>query len=148
MLTKKRLHIKNVSVKDNGVYRCSARNEAGSRNSADNFALTVADLDDLTGSSFEPPLPPSKTRIVPEKAEFELTCIPAVGIPPARVWWLDPRGHVVSDSGPVRVDETRLIIEAARAADDTGNYTCVAENMAGTKMASFNLIVSSEYAAL
>jgi hypothetical protein len=39
---KKRLHLKNVSAKDNGVYRCVARNEAGSRNSADNFSLAVA----------------------------------------------------------------------------------------------------------
>jgi hypothetical protein len=101
------------------------------------------DLDELTGSSFEPPLPESRTRIVPEKAEFELTCIPVAGNPTVRVWWLDPRGHTVSDSGPVRVDETRLIIEAARAVDDSGNYTCVAENMAGTKMASFRLVVAS-----
>jgi hypothetical protein len=106
----------------------------------------LQDLDELTGSSFEPPLPDSRTRIVPEKTEFELTCIPVAGNPPVRVWWLDPRGHTVSDSGPVRVDETRLIIEAARAVDDSGNYTCVAENMAGTKMASFKLVVSSKSA--
>ncbi|XP_021932261.1 inactive tyrosine-protein kinase 7-like isoform X2 [Zootermopsis nevadensis] len=236
---KKRLHLKNVSPKDNGVYRCVARNEAGSRNSADNFSLAVAEngsaliqvqprnqlvrkgdsaqfdcvyqnanitewyfkgktdpisknstritvfangsllihnvrasdegfyscvgipvdanqepqtytselniayLDELTGSSFEPPLPDSRTRIVPEKAEFELTCLPVAGNPPVRVWWLDPRGHTVTDSGPVRVDESRLIIEAARAVDDSGNYTCVAENMAGTRMASFKLVVST-----
>lgn len=103
------------------------------------------DLDELTSSSFEPPLPDSRTRIVPEKAEFELTCLPVAGNPPVRVWWLDPRGHTVSDSGPVRVDETRLIIEAARAVDDSGNYTCVAENMAGTRMASFKLVVSSKF---
>lgn len=102
------------------------------------------DLDELTGSSFEPPLPDSRTRIVPEKAEFELTCLPVAGNPPVRVWWLDPRGHTVTDSGPVRVDESRLIIEAARAVDDSGNYTCVAENMAGTRMASFKLVVSSK----
>jgi hypothetical protein len=39
---KKRLHLKNVSAKDNGVYRCVAHNEAGTRNSADNFSLAVA----------------------------------------------------------------------------------------------------------
>jgi hypothetical protein len=40
--SKKRLHLKKVSAKDNGVYRCAARNEAGSRNSADNFSLAIA----------------------------------------------------------------------------------------------------------
>jgi hypothetical protein len=40
--SKKRLHLRNVSAKDNGVYRCTARNEAGSRSSADNFSLAVA----------------------------------------------------------------------------------------------------------
>jgi hypothetical protein len=39
---KKRLHLRKVSAKDNGVYRCAARNEAGSRNSADNFSLAIA----------------------------------------------------------------------------------------------------------
>jgi len=39
---KKRLHLRNVSAKDNGVYRCTAHNEAGSRSSADNFSLAVA----------------------------------------------------------------------------------------------------------
>jgi len=40
--SKKRLHLRNVSAKDNGVYQCTARNEAGSRSSADNFSLAVA----------------------------------------------------------------------------------------------------------
>ncbi|KAJ9574837.1 hypothetical protein L9F63_007997 [Diploptera punctata] len=136
--------IHKVKTSDEGFYSCVGIPEDSTKPSQTYTAeLNIAYLNDLTPSSFEPPLPDSKTRIVPEKAEFELTCIPAAGNPPARVWWLDPRGHTVSDSGPVRVDETRLIIEAARAVDDSGSYTCVAENMAGTKMASFNLIVST-----
>ncbi|KAF4519302.1 hypothetical protein B566_EDAN005241 [Ephemera danica] len=37
----RRLHLRNVSVADNGVYRCAAHNEAGSVFSRENFALAV-----------------------------------------------------------------------------------------------------------
>ncbi|GLV45808.1 off-track [Carabus blaptoides fortunei] len=40
-LRKKRLHIKSVNPSDNGVYRCTAINEAGSVHSTKNFALAV-----------------------------------------------------------------------------------------------------------
>ncbi|XP_068084846.1 inactive tyrosine-protein kinase 7 [Anabrus simplex] len=233
VLRGKKLHIKNATSADNGIYRCSAHSVAGSRNSSTNFALAVPDpnaamivlppknllvrrgdsarfdcvykdadfmewyfedseplenssrvinfpngslvihnvtenaeglytcvgakgkesqsytaqlkiafLGDLSRDSFEPPLPDDHTRIVPEGAEFEMTCLPPQGDPPPRVWWQDTRGHTVSDTGPVRVDDTRLVVEAARPSEDNGTYTCVAENLAGMKTATFHLIVS------
>ncbi|XP_049864534.1 inactive tyrosine-protein kinase 7-like [Schistocerca gregaria] len=234
-----RLHIRNVSVADNGVYRCTAHNKAGSRNSTVNLVLTVpghniasilqppsnllvkrgdtavfdcvfenadetewylwphseaiknstrysvfsngslviysvndehptddrgtyscvgirgkekqtysaelkvAYLQPLTSNSFEPPLPDDGIRVVAERMEFETTCLPPDGDPPPRVWWLDPQEHVVTDTGPVRVDDTRLIIAAARPGKDDGNYSCIAENLAGTSTANLQLIVST-----
>jgi PTK7 protein tyrosine kinase 7 len=41
-IKKKRLHIRGVGPSDNGVYRCSANNTAGTRYSDINFALAVA----------------------------------------------------------------------------------------------------------
>ncbi|XP_063911044.1 tyrosine-protein kinase-like otk [Zophobas morio] len=41
-IKKKRLHIKSVGPSDNGIYRCSANNTAGTRHSNVNFALAVA----------------------------------------------------------------------------------------------------------
>lgn len=40
-IKKKKLHIKSVDPSVNGVYRCTARNEAGSKQSVKNFALAV-----------------------------------------------------------------------------------------------------------
>ncbi|KAJ9574838.1 hypothetical protein L9F63_007998, partial [Diploptera punctata] len=42
---KRRLHLKNVSTRDNGIYHCNATNEAASRSSVDNFALMVEEED-------------------------------------------------------------------------------------------------------
>ncbi|XP_065155517.1 tyrosine-protein kinase-like otk [Atheta coriaria] len=41
-IKKKRLHIKNVNSTVNGIYRCTAQNEAGTVHSTKNFALAVA----------------------------------------------------------------------------------------------------------
>jgi hypothetical protein len=49
-IKKKRLHIRGVGPSDNGVYRCSANNTAGTRYSDINFALAVAGAN-LTGVS-------------------------------------------------------------------------------------------------
>lgn len=50
----------------------------------------------------------------------------------------------MSDSGEVRVDDDgRLIIENVRATN-AGNYTCVAENVAGKTEMGFELIVTSK----
>lgn len=49
----------------------------------------------------------------------------------------------MSDSGDVRVDDDgRLIIEAVKV-ENAGNYTCVAENIAGKMEKPFELIVTS-----
>lgn len=41
MKSKKKLHIQNVSTKDNGVYSCLARNEAGSSPIKESYPLVV-----------------------------------------------------------------------------------------------------------
>ncbi|XP_063220526.1 inactive tyrosine-protein kinase 7-like [Bacillus rossius redtenbacheri] len=145
ILSNSSLLIDSVEPSDEGFYSCvgirgDSHQEVPQKYSA---KLKIAYLRDFTPESFEPPFPAARTGAVPERAGFEVTCLPPAGEPPARAWWLDPRGHVVSDSGPVRVDETRLLVEAARPDRDAGNYTCVAENLAGTKSASFRLVVTT-----
>lgn len=58
--------------------------------------------------------------------------------------WLDAQGKPLPNTGPLRVEETRLFIESARSIEDSGNFTCVAENLAGTHAVTVHLIVSSE----
>lgn len=72
-----------------------------------------------------------------------MSCLRPRGYPKPKVWWEDSKGKVVSDSGRIHVDDTRLVIESARL-EDAGNYSCLAENLAGTKKAVIQLYVSSE----
>lgn len=62
-----------------------------------------------------------------------------------KVKWLDPEGKPISDSGPLRVEETRLYLESASSKRNNGNYTCVAENLAGIRSETVRLIVSSKF---
>lgn len=51
----------------------------------------------------------------------------------------------ISDSGQVRVDDDgRLIIERVEK-ENSGNYTCAAENIAGKTEWTMNLVVTSKF---
>lgn len=81
--------------------------------------------------------------VVGEDQEFQISCLEPIGLPPPKVYWRDPRGHIISDAGPVRVQDNTLIIARARMNEDDGNYTCVAENLAGETDISVQIVVSS-----
>lgn len=54
----------------------------------------------------------------------------------------------ISDSGQVRVDDDgRLIIYVADR-NNSGTYTCVAENVAGRTEKSFEMVVTSKFFSL
>lgn len=95
-------------------------------------------------ASFEPPLS-NQLAIVGEGQELQVSCLEPAGLPQPRVYWRDPKGHIISDSGSVRVQDNTLIIGKAKATDNNGNYTCVAENLAGETELSVQVTVSSEY---
>ncbi|KFM59568.1 hypothetical protein X975_12153, partial [Stegodyphus mimosarum] len=77
-------------------------------------------------SPFEPPVGHDELKVVPLGSQFEVTCVKPVGRPKVRIWWEDPSGRVISDTGRIRVDDSQLIVDGAKKSD-TGNYTCVAE---------------------
>ena len=58
--------------------------------------------------------------------------------------WEDPFGQPLPEEGRVKVTtETLSILNAQET--DSGNYTCLAENIAGVKRASVSVIVSGKY---
>jgi len=57
----KRLHLRAVTPRDNGVYRCSANNRAGMVHSTDNFVLAIPG----TGSCHERQKPQARTPRAP-----------------------------------------------------------------------------------
>lgn len=79
-----------------------------------------------------------------EGSFFQLTCLEPKSNPLAKKFWLKPNGHTISDSGEIRVDEDgRLIIEKVKT-EDAGQYSCVAENVAGRTEKVLDLVITSK----
>lgn len=95
-------------------------------------------------AAFEPKRP-TQVAIVGENQEFQISCLEPLGLPPPKVYWRSPRGHIISDSGPVRVQDNTLIIASAQIDEDDGNYTCVAENLASETDISVEIIICSKF---
>lgn len=64
----------------------------------------------------------------------ELHCVPPAGVPPPNVYWMRGNQKVEQDTTVVISSEGDLVIGQARP-QDSGNYTCVAENIAAKRMA-------------
>lgn len=71
--------------------------------------------------------------------QMELRCVPPAGLPPPRVYWLRGGQPLQTDTAILVSSEGHLLIGQARA-QDTGNYTCVAENIAAKRVAPPALI--------
>lgn len=106
--------------------------------------MKLADLLNFSMAAFEPKFP-TQLAIVGEDQEFQISCLEPLGLPPPKVYWRDPTGHIISDTGPVRVQDSTLIIARARMSEDDGNYTCMAENLAGETDISVQIVISSRY---
>lgn len=138
------LLINMVRNSDEGIYRCVGLSASSKDAPQQTYTarLRVAYLQEMGPSTFEPQLEPSGVVVVPQASQYEVTCIRPKGHPNPRIWWEDPNGHVISDNGRIRADETlRLIVEGVNVGD-SGNYTCVAENEAGQKRLGLDLIVT------
>lgn len=98
-------------------------------------------------AAFEPKRP-TQLAIVGEDQEFQISCLEPLGVPPPKVYWRDPTGHIISDTGSVRVQDNTLIIAKAEMGKDDGNYTCVAENLAGETDISVQIVISSKFMIL
>ncbi|XP_014204264.1 inactive tyrosine-protein kinase 7-like [Copidosoma floridanum] len=103
--------------------------------------LQIAYIKNLSVASFEPALP-DQVAVVGENQELQVSCLAPAGLPPPKLYWRDPQGRIISDAGPVRVQDGTLIVAKARRPADQGNYTCVAENLAGTTRMAVQVVVS------
>lgn len=80
-----------------------------------------------------------------ENEEVSLTCR-ASGIPKPLITWYDPQSRNLSEVGGYYVDRDRgiLSITKVRKLDDSGRFTCRAQNAAGEQQETHNLIVISK----
>ncbi|XP_074038499.1 tyrosine-protein kinase-like otk isoform X2 [Leptinotarsa decemlineata] len=138
------LQINDVTESDQGLYNCvGIRSESTEVPQSYTAKLKIAYIEPFVLTSFEPPLPDSKKKIVGEGLTFQLTCLPTNSSPPAKQWWERPNGHTISDSGDVRVDDGRLIIDNVKS-ENAGRYKCVAENIAGITEMAVELMVTTK----
>ncbi|XP_076669131.1 inactive tyrosine-protein kinase 7 [Andrena cerasifolii] len=134
------LMIRSAEHRDQGFYSCHG--ERGDATITYTVDLQIAYLMNLTAASFEPLLP-NQVAVVGEDQELQVSCLEPSGLPAPKVYWRDPKGHIISDSGPVRVQDNTLIVAKARMGEDDGNYTCVAENMAGESDIYAQVLIST-----
>ncbi|CAL7946572.1 unnamed protein product [Xylocopa violacea] len=134
------LVIRSAELRDQGFYSCHG--DRGESTISYTVDLQIAYLMNLSAASFEPLLP-NQVAVVGEDQELQVSCLEPSGLPTPKVYWRDPKGHIISDSGPVRVQDNTLIIAKARMGEDDGNYTCVAENMAGETDISAQVVIST-----
>lgn len=76
---------------------------------------------------------------------LRLLCLVPDGVPQPKWYWTRPGHHVVSDNGRIRVNENSELQLDGVTLDDAGNYTCHAENLAGTRSVTVSVVVTSEY---
>ncbi|XP_017889172.1 tyrosine-protein kinase-like otk [Ceratina calcarata] len=134
------LVIRSAEQRDQGYYSCHG--DRGESTISYTVDLQIAYLMNLSAASFEPLLP-NQVAVVGEDQELQVSCLEPSGLPPPKVYWRDPKGHIISDSGPVRVQDNTLIVAKARMGEDDGNYTCVAENMAGETDITAQVVIST-----
>ncbi|XP_056630465.1 tyrosine-protein kinase-like otk [Diorhabda sublineata] len=138
------LEINDVSESDQGFYTCvGIRSESGEVPQKYTAELKLSYIESFTPTSFEPALPENSRKIVGEGSTFQLTCLPPKSLPPAKKWWENQHKHTISDSGEIRVDDGRLIIENIKF-ENAGRYKCVAENIAGKTEKSVEVIVTAK----
>ncbi|KAG0410339.1 hypothetical protein HPB47_012539 [Ixodes persulcatus] len=136
------LLVHNVQDADGGLYRCVGVSEDKNAPQQSFVArLRLAFLEDFKESSIEPPLSPDRQVVVPKNGQLELLCVVPPGTPRPRAWWEDPGGHTIGDTGRLRVADMRLLLDAARKGD-AGNYSCVVQNLAGTRRTQVHVFVA------
>ncbi|XP_043676096.1 tyrosine-protein kinase-like otk [Vespula pensylvanica] len=134
------LLIRATEHRDHGFYSCHGQRVDTTQTYT--VELRIASLMNLSAASFEPTLP-NQVAIVGEDQELQVSCLEPCGVPTPKVYWRDPKGHIISDAGPIRVQDNTLIIGKAQINEDDGNYTCVAENLAGETDMSVQVIIST-----
>ncbi|XP_051157580.1 tyrosine-protein kinase-like otk [Leptopilina boulardi] len=134
------LIIHNVDFVDQGTYYCQGHK--GNNFQTFMAELQIAYLRNLSVASLEPSLP-NQLAVVGEGQELQITCLIPSGSPVPKIYWKNHEGHIISDSGSIRVQENTLIITKADVTKKLVNYTCIAENLAGTTEITVQVFVST-----
>ncbi|XP_076455301.1 hemicentin-1-like isoform X2 [Babylonia areolata] len=129
----RRLEIHSAVVGDTGMYRCIATNEAGEADQQ--FELQVWVPPVITDDLLDP-----NPRVI--KGQTATLDCPVYGIPFPNVTWLREGRDLPTSDPRVRVTNGGVQLQILNAIEeDTGKYSCLAENPAGSDRANFDFKV-------
>ncbi|GFY42956.1 inactive tyrosine-protein kinase 7 [Trichonephila inaurata madagascariensis] len=132
-----------VEHDDTGIYECKGKSyDSNFPDQIYAVLLQIAYIENLTAESLEPQPLDDHMVIVNVHGSFDITCLVPNGLPKPKMWWENPKGHVINDSGRIHVEDMRLIFSEVEESDD-GQYSCIAENIADKRNVSFSLVVSA-----
>lgn len=83
---------------------------------------------------------PESTYMVEIGHQVDLKCMAPLGMPPPSVYWLRGNQLLQTSTDVLVTSEGHLLIGQAKP-QDTGNYTCVAENIAAKRLAPQSQII-------
>ncbi|XP_074856177.1 brother of CDO isoform X3 [Carettochelys insculpta] len=128
------LQIVNASQEDEGTYKCAAYNPVTQevKTSVSSDRLRVRRSTAEAARIIYPP--EAQTIIVTKGQSLILECV-ASGIPPPRVTWAK-NGSSISGYNKTRFLLSNLLIDAT-SEDDSGTYSCTADNGVGEAGAAF-----------
>ncbi|XP_061624718.1 hemicentin-1 isoform X2 [Phyllopteryx taeniolatus] len=126
------LKVKSVRLRDQGLYRCLASNNAGTQ--MRQFRLTVQAPPTIKG--------PSETSDVSVVLGFPIVLVCDVeGSPTPSITWLKDNQPIVSSPQLTYMQAGQALRVGSAQGDSTGLYTCRASNPAGTAVKHYSLSV-------
>uniref|UniRef100_A0A8C1T4M1 Inactive tyrosine-protein kinase 7 n=1 Tax=Cyprinus carpio TaxID=7962 RepID=A0A8C1T4M1_CYPCA len=125
------LFITQVKPRNTGLYKCVAQGPRGPPVSLE-ASLRIAEIEDMM---------PIYSRVFPADSLERVTCRVPHGHPEPEVWW-EHAGQRVPAEGRVYQDGLNLIFSPTRG-EDSGTYTCFAQNKAGQRKQELTVTVAN-----
>ncbi|KAJ8285013.1 hypothetical protein COCON_G00038630 [Conger conger] len=125
------LQITQVKVRTTGLYKCVARGPRGPPVTLE-ATLRIAEIEEMG-----PPL----VRVFTVDTLQRISCYPPRGHPEPEVWW-ERGGARLPEEGRVYQEDLALVFSPTEAGD-SGTYSCVAQNRAGTRRQDLTVTVAT-----
>uniref|UniRef100_A0A6Q2Z349 receptor protein-tyrosine kinase n=1 Tax=Esox lucius TaxID=8010 RepID=A0A6Q2Z349_ESOLU len=125
------LLITQVKPRNTGTYKCVGKSLRGSSVTLE-ATVYLAEIDEMG---------PSLTRVFPANSLERVSCSPPRGHPMPEVWW-ERAGQRFPSEGRVYQDQLDLVFMPTQG-EDSGLYTCVAQNKAGKRRQDLTITVAN-----
>ncbi|XP_060896642.1 inactive tyrosine-protein kinase 7 [Labrus mixtus] len=125
------LFITQVKPRNTGTYRCVGRGVSGVQVTLE-ASLLIAEIEDMV---------PRMSKVFTADTLQRVACRPPRGRPEPEVWW-EREGQRVPAEGRVYQDDLDLVFSPTEG-EDSGIYTCVAQNKAGRRTQEVTFTVAT-----